>query len=181
MLKVEDLTIDYHSVEDLEKICLELAPSLQFSFGLDKFGILMSLSGVETDFAKINRPKHEAAYAPGGAYFKNVQLSGLYKIAGAAASCSWGPWQLMAVKALELGFEGHPADLHSGRISGPFVVMLLNKIVQDGATTMDQLCDAYNTGSFRVGEPPKEYIAKFWNYYGRVIETKLNKGDGENG
>lgn len=177
MLKVEDLTIDFHTPSHLEKICAELAPGLQFAFGLDKYGILMALAGVETDFAKINRPKHESAYAPGGSYFKNTGLQGLYKMYGAMASCSWGPWQLMAVKALELGYEGHPALLHDGTLSGPFVVMNLNKIVQGGALTVEQMCDAYNTGSFRVGEPPKEYIAKFWNYYGRVIERKLKEGE----
>jgi len=177
MINVDQLTIDHHSPQDLEGICRELAPRLAFNFGLDKFCILMALAGVETSFGKLNRPRHEVGYAPGGAYFKNLGLQGLYKHVGALASCSWGPWQIMAVKAMELGYDGNPAALHDGRVSGPVVVKLLNLIGKD-AQSMDQVLDAYNTGSFRVGEPPKDYISKFWTFYGQVIERKLQEQEG---
>lgn len=172
------ITIDYHTSDQIISMCEDFAPSLQFSFGLDKVAILLGLCGVESSFGKLNRPKHEEAYAPGGRYFKNLPMQGLYKQYGALASCSWGPWQIMAIKAHELGYEGHPSELHDGRISGPYVVMNLNKIVRDGAESMEHVLDAYNTGSFRVGEPPKEYIAKFWNCYGQVVDKHLNNKEG---
>lgn len=176
MLKASDLTSGFVSTKELSDICRELAPRISNSFGLDKPALLMALSGNESSFGKNNVPRFEPAFAPGGKYFKNVQLQGLYKICGALACCSWGPFQIMAIRALELGYDGHPADLHDPKVSGPFVIAHINKAISDGAKTWEDVLDAYNTGSFRVGEPPKDYIAKFWVNYDLVI-----KGEDENG
>jgi hypothetical protein len=171
---LEDFKNTIHSPEELRKICQALSLSLEFDFGCDKIGILTALSGVETSSGKDNVPRFESVFAPGGKYF-NKEMEKLYRLYGAYASCSYGPWQIMAVKAAELGYEGHPMRLWDGRVSGPLVVRNLNRIFKSGAKTLEEILDAYNTGSFRVGEPPKAYIAKFWTCYGKYMDQKLEQ------
>lgn len=176
---LEKFTKDYHSPQEFEAICVDLAPKLQFSFGLNKVGILMGIGGIETDFAKKNRPRFEPAYAPGGKYFKAAHMQGLWDTYGDWACMSYGPWQIMAVKALELGYSGPVGDLWDGRISGPYVVMFLNNIFTSGAQKIEDVLDAYNTGNYRDANVPKDYIQKFWGCYGRVAERLLEKQEEE--
>ncbi len=165
-------------MREIDQVCEELAPKLQFSFGLDKVSILMALSGVESSFGTNNRPRFEPAYAPNGHYYKRSEkLRALVEKYGEDASCSWGPWQILACVADELGYEGDPKNLSDARVSGPYCVMLLNRIFNSGAQTMEQVLDAYNTGSFRSGEFPKEYVSRFWAMYGRIIDERLKKGE----
>ena len=169
------------SKKELEVFCEEISQGLLFSFGLSKAAILTALAGVESSFGENNKPRFEPSYAPDGTYFKAPHLQKLYEQYGRDAACSFGPWQIMAVRALELGYHGAPSDLSDAKVSAPYVIMNLNNIFKSGAQNIEQILDAYNTGSFKLGESPKAYISKFWNFYGEVAERLLNEKENKMG
>lgn len=153
-------------------VCQKLALNFQTTVeGLDKAKFLMAVAGVESSYGKNLGPRVEPGYSPGGMYFNNPGLQDAYKKYGSDASASWGPWQILYIAARELGYAGVPEALKDPEISGPFVVAKFNRISRNGANSVERLLTAWNTGSWKKGATPLEYIAQFWNYY-----NELSKG-----
>lgn len=142
------------------------AGSLNAPPGLDPTLLLMALSLVESSGGFNNRPRVEPAYLPGGRYCDQA----LYGQYGDDAAASWGPLQVMYVTARELGFEGSPQELGQPAECVRMAVKLINRrIVGRGATTLEQIADAYNSGSFKDQIVPQDYIRKVKEAYQALV------------
>jgi hypothetical protein len=131
--------------------------------------LLWAISGVESDFGRMHLfARHEPAYMPGGLYYKRSPLlRSLWQIYGVLASCSYGAFQVMYPTAYETGFRGHPVKLQAHDICGQAAAdLILKRFVQThGATTLEAVFDAYNTGTHRDTNVPVEYVAKATRFY----------------
>lgn len=173
---VNQLTPRFNTKEQIQNLCLYHAKDLNGDFISDKPAFLFALSGNETSFGIQSRPRHEANYGPGGIYYTNKdsgkQLRSLYQDYGAMISCSWGPWQLMAIIPYEkFNYPGHPAELHNGMVSAPYVVEYLNFLISRGANTIEMLAASYNAGPGAIKDPnrwPKKYVNDFMQIYNTI-------------
>lgn len=77
---------------------------------------------------------------------------------GAWSAASYGPWQILYHTAADLGYEGHPCDLLRVDVCQPWVERLLHRIARRGACTIEQIADAWNSGTHRDAIVPEEYI-----------------------
>jgi hypothetical protein len=131
--------------------------------------VLAALLCVETHFwdEKWRRPRVEAAYLPGGPYYRrSLAVRTAYQTYGEAAAASWGPWQLMYPTAYELGFRGRPQDLTDAAVSLPYVVEYLNRRVFCWTPLeLGDIADGYNSGSCVDQIVPRDYIKKFIRAY----------------
>jgi len=124
---------------------------------------LYALSGTESNFGRFDIARYEKSYDRNGVYGgKNALLNKSLNDYGALAACSYGPWQIMYATAVNLGFAGHPLELWAAERCIPYVVRYINRSIERGAASIDDLLDSYNTGSHTIGRPPKEYIDRFW-------------------
>ena len=128
---------------------------------------LAALACCESTFGRNNQPRIEKSYLPGGYYWSRaLHVRRLYQRFGKAAAASWGPWQILFVTAWELGYRGNPQDLASPEVSLPWVIKYLNdRVLCWGGVTLEELADAYNSGSFMDSYEPKSYIHKFLQAY----------------
>jgi hypothetical protein len=131
--------------------------------------ILLTISGLESTFGQRRLfAKLEAGYAPGGHYYQNsMDVRKLWNTYGAMAACSYGTFQLMFVTARELGFLGPPIDLQKDEIAAYWSAQLITRriIKAQGATTLAQVLDGYNSGSSRDANVPEAYINKGVSLY----------------
>lgn len=67
--------------------------------GVDAAQLLWAMAGVESSFGLNCQPRHEPAYDVGGHYATHAPMPGLLMNYGAAAACSYGPWQVMLCEA----------------------------------------------------------------------------------
>lgn len=140
----------------------EHAGSLNAPAGLDPALLLMALCVVESSGGFNNQRRVEPAYRPGGRYCDQA----LYDQYGDDAAASWGPLQIMYVTAHELGYEGPPPELGQPSECVRMAVKLINRrIVGRGATTLEEIADAYNSGSFKDQIVPQDYIRKVREAY----------------
>lgn len=140
----------------------EQAGSLHAPPGLDPALLLLALCAVESSGGFNNQRRVEPAYRPGGRYCDQA----LYDQYGDDAAASWGPLQVMYVTAHELGYQGTPSELGEPSEGVRMAVKLINRrIVGRGAATLEQIADAYNSGSFRDRIVPQEYILKVRQAY----------------
>jgi len=160
-LRPADFTADICDRDALMASCKKLAPKIRAEIPYDKGLFLYALTGVESAFGKMNVPRFERGYAPGGLYWKAQHLRDAYDKYGPLASCSYGPFQVMYIKAYELGFRAHPLYLWHPEFSGPYAVEVLNLAHHRGARTVNELLDAYNTGDHRDQNIPHGYFEKF--------------------
>jgi len=132
---------------------------------LDGEILLKSIATVESSYGLNNIPKYEKAYDRGGIYY-NTTLGMKY---GAWAACSYSSWQIMFPTATELGFTGTPIDLCNDAIAIYWVIEYIKKRALDkGATKIQEIYDAFNSGSFRDKFIPTDYIGKCTDAYIRL-------------
>lgn len=130
---------------------------------------LKALATVESSYGLNNIPRYEKAYDRGGTYY-NAALSMKY---GAWAACSYSSWQIMFPTAVELGFSGSPEDLNCDAIAIYWVMQYIEKrILNKGCTRLQDLFDAYNSGTFRDTNVPQQYIAKCTDAYIRLYNEQ---------
>ena len=154
----------------------EAAPGLHLSelpFHVDGVALLKAIATVESSFGKHLRPRHEPAYDVGGRYYRRdkmiQKLVGLY---GSAAAMSYGPFQIMYPVAVELGFNlSDPPSVLSGfRVNAQYAVRYLNVRAIPGATCLEDLFDAYNSGSHWDANIPGSYIEKAMGAYAIMLK-----------
>jgi hypothetical protein len=146
-----------------------LQPKIPFA---DALSLLGALAEVESSFGEFAVPKYEKAYDWGGPYF-SVEQRERWKRWGAWAACSYSSFQIMYPTACELGFTGTPIELCKDNVAIDWVMKLIERrIIDRGATTIMQVADAYNSGSFRDAMYPNEYIKKFSDAYATVVSRR---------
>lgn len=157
---------------ELERICRIYSDSILFS---NPFALLVALSGCETSFGTDIVARFEYGYSKNSlAYRRSTLLQEGYKLHGDFCAMSYGPWQILWIVAVENGYKMdlEPGDLRSGDASGPFVVKVLNKILQKGASTVEQIGIAYNGGFGALKDPNPghlKYAKRLRQYYDQCV------------
>lgn len=133
---------------------------------------LKAIATIESSYGLYNVPKHEQAYGHGGIYFNKL----LWAKHGSWAACSYSSWQIMFPVAVELGFQGRPEDLNCDAVAIYWVMEYIEKrILNKGCTKLQDLFDAYNSGTFRDKLIPHDYIAKAMDAYVRLHTEKYGE------
>ncbi len=136
---------------------------------LDGRACLAAIAEVETAFGQYNVPKYEKAFDLGGKYGNRR----LWTKFGAMAACSWSSWQIMYIVCVELGYPGRPIDLQDDSVAIHWVMDYLDKrILQAGCSSVVELFDAWNTGSFKDANVPDKYVQECLHAYATVKERR---------
>jgi hypothetical protein len=133
---------------------------------------MAAIKRVESSDGHNNYPRFEAAYAPKGETFTvqghlitgtgacwNAIVAKRWAQYGMASACSFSSYQILAHTAMDIGFADVPWALWDDRIAATYVRRKILGIIGMGATTIEQLADAWNSGSFKDGIIPTKYIA----------------------
>lgn len=161
--------------ELISRLIKEHAPTIKdLPQTLDAEALLWALYHCERYDPNNKVPRFEPAYAPGGRYYaSNQQVRINYASYGREAACSYSNFQILYATARELGYTGPPAALDSDSIALPYVCEYIHRRIFDkGATTPEQVADAYNSGSYQDSNKPEKYIAKFRRYYDKAVERQ---------
>ena len=129
--------------------------------GLDGATVLWAISGCESTFGANSKPRFEPSYARN----MSPQMVALRNRLGDASACSFGPWQLMAVNvtpSLESVEQFADLDFCAAQTVNHINLAILQA---QGAKTLAQIADAYNSGNFRDKIVPTQYIADVVRYY----------------
>lgn len=147
---------------------------------LDGDRLLDAIAAIETSGGANNWPRLEVSYMPLG-YTLTVQgrlVTGTgvnfnavvrprWRKWGASTASSWSSWQILAHTAMDLGYAGDPRDLWHDEIALPFVVKRLIAIRdRQGAVTLSEFADAWNSGNCRDDRVPHEYVKAVLHAYG---------------
>lgn len=131
----------------------------------------------ESSGGKNNRPKHETAYDIGGRYCKGKQFE-LCQTYGEAAACSYSSFQLMFICFYEMGFTPTPSQAGDDEYALPAVIKFFNRrIFKDGTDNSVNFIglagDAYNSGNWKDGNVPLDYINKLIKNYHAAFASGL--------
>lgn len=156
----------------------ELAEALG---GIDLEALLDAIAEVESSGGRNNWPRVEPAWLPRGAVFTiqgrmivgrgtswNAIVEKRWARWGLASAASWSPWQILYHTAADLGFSDAPHALHDPAIARPFVLERLALIVRRGARDVEEIADAWNSGTHRDDFRPVGYIEKLSGAYARL-------------
>lgn len=128
--------------------------------------LLQALAEVESSYGTNANSRHESAYCRGGRYYDPLTT----KAYGCAAHCSYGIWQVMFPTAInKTGVRFEPRELENPETNLYVACVVVNDIVDQGASTIEQIADAYNSGSFRDQLVPQAYIGKVKETYERFL------------
>lgn len=178
-MNIEQIVSPFHSQNDLKDICKFNSSLLNFWPNENGWAFLWALCGVESDYGSYDVPRFEAAYGPGGLYFKKSRVvRDLYSKYGALASCSYGAGQILYVVAQEMGYSKNPLCLWSASESIPLIVKYLNRLIEKGARNIIELSHAYNGGPGALRRPIEDVIVygkKFTTEYLRHKSTLINR------
>lgn len=145
----------------------EWAHHLKAPEGLEPKCILWALYYCEKYNTRNRVPRFEKAYALDGYYYgRSPEVRKRYAQWGRDAACSYSNFQILYNTACELGYDGPPLALDRDSVAIPYVTWYLNiRIFKKGAKTIEEVADAYNSGSYQDSNVPAAYIAKFKRNY----------------
>lgn len=134
--------------------------------GIDIPRLLIAISGVESSYGTNAIPRHEDSWCP-NQHGRNANKIVIprHRRWGCEACCSWGPWQLLYHTAADQGFDGAPHELTDPHVSLAPVAQRLRAIAKQGAASVSDFADAWNSGTFRDGIVPVVYIARLVKEY----------------
>lgn len=136
--------------------------------------LLGAIAENESTFGLHRFSKHEVVWDQGGKYFDNE----LWLLHGSDASCSRSSFQLMypiAVREYGLSKEVKPQTLDEDHVAIFYVLKYIKKKVTFGAATVEQILDAYNSGTHKDAQSDhvKQYVERgLKNYY----SVRTNRG-----
>jgi hypothetical protein len=133
--------------------------------------VMRAIAAVETNSGANSYPRFERSFAPVGDMFtvqgRLIQGTGMNFTAvargrwdkwGMASACSYGPWQILYHTAADRGFLGAPWELWEPSTSWEYATKEVRRQFVKGATTIQKLADAWNSGSFQDSNVPGDYI-----------------------
>lgn len=83
-----------------------------------------------------------------------------------AVASSYGPWQILASTAYDLGYKGAPADLSNENVSKDIVLKYVQKLINSSRTKdVQDVVSAYNAGLGGIHSNP-DYVKKVMRFYG---------------
>lgn len=121
--------------------------------------LLWTISGLESSHGAFRQfVRYEEPFAPGGRYYS--ALADQWKKWGALAASSFGSFQIMYQVARELGFTGDPIKLQEDAVCAEWAAALITKRIvgRQGAQTVRDVLDAYNSGTHRDLAIPTTYV-----------------------
>ena len=157
--------------------------------------LLEAIAHVETNGGRANWPRLEAGYIP-----KGLAITAQGRVISGTGACvnqvvrqrwqrwapdswgtaaSWGPWQILYHTAADLGFAGAPWELWTDAASRPWVMKRLEVIGRQGAATVEQFADAWNSGDFRDDRVPAVYIRSVAAAYKALSVPRPALGSGD--
>ncbi len=147
----------------ISALCRQYGPQLHCPADVNGAQLLYALAGNESSFGRDSRPRHEMGYCT-GRYSTNPLVVALTQKYGHDAHCSYGPWQTLLVNASSYTPDQLRQDPDACIRA---VLAFLNREIfgRQGATTIAQVGDAYNSGNFRDANVPEQYIAKLYENY----------------
>jgi hypothetical protein len=151
--------------EQIADVCRMYGPAVApLPAGVDGAQLLWAISGNESSFGANITPRHEPAFDVGGIYGQSAQMKPLLAKYGAAAACSYGPWQLMFCNA-PIGATPQDFDmLDTATIySVQFLKYLLNRFKPQ---TLGDIGSIWNAG--HVQNP---YSPQVQAYVNRLTEN----------
>ncbi len=149
--------------DEVAAACRKWGTSLELQRCPDVDGVplLWALAGNESSFGANSKPRHELGFCK-GRYAENPKVQDLTKRFGHAAHCSFGCTQVMLVNVPGDVVDLGAFDTAEGCIAT--TVIFLNEVIlgRQGARTLEQIGDAYNSGNFRDMESAgvKAYVAE---------------------
>lgn len=143
-------------------------------FELNRRALLMAIAANESSMGVDVFPRLEPAYDLGGYYFKrSYLLRKQYERFGDQVARSYGPFQVMYLVAVELGFntDRAPAELADFETNLEMAIKYLNRRAIPHADKIEDLFDAYNSGSSRDANVPEHYIQMGMGRYEAFCEA----------
>jgi hypothetical protein len=138
------------------------------SFYYNKKALLVAIAKNESSFGKHLGPRLEPAYDVRGYYFRRSYLiRNQYSKFGDAVAKSYGPFQIMYPVACELGFDldESPTLLADFDINTQYAVEYINVRAIKYADSVEDIFDAYNSGSSRDQNIPVNYVNRGMRNY----------------
>lgn len=159
-----------------ETVARELAPEV----ALERF--LSAVRRVETSGGVW--PRVERAFMPAGVsrWVQGRRIVGTGRAWNAlvesrwaewdlASAASYGPWQILYHTAADLGYSDAPWFLSDPRVCRFWAISLVARHVARGARTVEELADAWNSGSHRDSFVPTEYVSAVSLAYRDLAES----------
>lgn len=144
---------------------------------LDGARVLWAISGCESSFGEDCAPRHEESYCV-GRYSHNAEVKALTAQYGHAAHASFGPWQTLLINVERFGpgsvllkaTEVTPEEMIDCDNAAWRAADFINRNIlrREGARTLAEIADAYNSGDWRDRIVPKQYIADCEKFYATV-------------
>ena len=132
-------------------------------FPLNKKALLIALAKNESSFGKDCTPRLEPAYDFGGHYFRRSPIIRMqHRKFGNAVAKSYGPFQVMYPTAVELGYDINrpPEELGEFETNIEYAIRYINHRALRKAISVQDIFDAYNSGSSHDSIIPEGYILK---------------------
>lgn len=118
---------------------------------------------------------HRERFGGGGLY--RAHVPDLVRVYGDSAASSWSSFQIMFPTAWELGFRGAPWTLDDDAVAVGWAMEYVRvRALRKGAVTVEEVADAYNSGSHRDAFVPGTYVAAVANHYERIVR-RLDAGE----
>lgn len=118
---------------------------------------------------------HRERFGGGGLY--RAHVPDLVKVYGDSAASSWSSFQIMFPTAWELGYRGTPWGLDDDAVAITWAMEFIRvRALRKGAVTVEEVADAYNSGTHRDSFVPETYVAAVVNHYERIVR-RLEAGE----
>jgi hypothetical protein len=137
---------------DVLAACDEYGPQLRVPAPLDGVMTMRAIASNESSTGADCGPRHEPAYDAGGVYGDGAVMRPLLAAYGAAAACSYGPWQMMfcnysgAYSPSEL-----LVDLQANAVE---FVRFFNNNVATRVTSLSDIGQVWNSGHVSTAPSP---------------------------
>lgn len=131
--------------------------------------LLFAIKQVESSGGQDTRDRYEPGVAKQlGDRFSKLKpgvQNALKKYGYKRVASSYGPYQILASTAYDLGFDGAPEDLRDEVLSQQYVMKLIQTNVNSSRTRdLPDVVSAYNAGLGRIGKNPG-YVNKVMGFY----------------
>lgn len=163
-VRIEGDQVDVFTQAQIAAACAQYGPQVApLPDGIDGAQLLWAMSGNESSFGANVTPRHEAAFDVGGIYGASEQMAPLLALYGAAAACSYGPWQIMFCNVPE-ATPGSFDDLNFCAIAS--VAFLNKQLARFEPQTLGDIGSIWNAG--HVQNP---YSAQVQVYVDRLVQN----------
>jgi len=168
----------------LKAAIMQQAPGItNISSTINKPALLCAIADNESSFGDDCNPRLEASYIRGSVRkYLGIDPTGRHgkwyeaepwEAWGILSAMSHGPTQIMGTVLWGLGYKDNPAYLGEDvgvQVAVQYTVAYINARA-NGAQTVEQVADAYNSGSYKDRFVPQAYVNAFKQNYDRWLEV----------